>query len=66
MDGPAGFDDDVGIAVTVPRIGNASFDIKYCATCNGAAACVGVITYVSVVPGTHESHRSGVDRSSSG
>jgi acyl-CoA thioester hydrolase len=54
-EGPAGFDDDVAVAVTVPRIGTASFDIEYRATCNGADACVGVITYVSVIPGTHES-----------
>ena len=54
-EGPAGFDDDVAIAVRVPRLGNASFDIEYTATCNGAPACLGIITYVSVVPGTHDS-----------
>jgi acyl-CoA thioester hydrolase len=54
-EGPAGFDDDVAIAVRVPRLGNASLDIEYTATCNGLPACVGVITYVSVVPGTHDS-----------
>jgi acyl-CoA thioester hydrolase len=54
-EGPAGFDDDVAVAVSVPRLGTASFDIEYRATCNGNAACVGVITYVSVVPGTHDS-----------
>ena len=53
--GPAGFDDDVAIAVRVPRLGTASFDIEYTATCNDAPACVGVITYVSVIPGTHDS-----------
>ena len=53
--GPAGFDDDVAIAVRVPRLGNASFDIEYNATCNDTPACVGVLTYVSVVPGTHDS-----------
>jgi acyl-CoA thioester hydrolase len=53
-EGPAGFDDDVAVAVSVPRLGSASFDIEYTATCNGAAACVGVLTYVSVIPGTHE------------
>lgn len=53
--GSAGFDDDVAIAVKVPRLGNASFDLEYIATCNGAPACVGVVTYVSVTPGTHES-----------
>ena len=30
--GPAGFDDDVAIAVSPTRIGNASFDITYTAT----------------------------------
>jgi acyl-CoA thioester hydrolase len=54
-EGPAGFDDDVAIAVRVPRLGNASFDLEYTATCNDVPACVGVITYVSVVPGTHDS-----------
>ena len=53
--GPAGFDDDIAIAVTVPRLGNASLDIEYVATCNGDAACVGLVTYVSVTPGTHDS-----------
>ena len=54
-EGPAGFDDDVAIAVRVPRLGTASFDIEYTATCNDAPACVGVLTYVSVLPGTHDS-----------
>jgi acyl-CoA thioester hydrolase len=54
-EGPAGFDDDVAITVRVPRLGTASLDIEYRATCNGEPACVGVITYVSVVPGTHDS-----------
>jgi acyl-CoA thioester hydrolase len=53
--GPAGFDDDVSVTVAIPRIGNASFDLEYDAACNGNAACVGVITYVSVIPGTHDS-----------
>ena len=35
--GPAGFDDDVAIAVRVPRLGTASFDIEYTATCNDVA-----------------------------
>ena len=53
--GPARFDDDVAIGVSPTRIGNASFDLTYTATIDGAPACTGVITYVSVVPGTHES-----------
>jgi acyl-CoA thioester hydrolase len=59
-EGPAGFDDDVAIAVAPTRIGNASFDLTYTATISTAPAsderaCTGVITYVSVVPGTHDS-----------
>ena len=53
--GPAGFDDDVAVAVRIPRLGNASFDVEYAATCNDAPACIGLLTYVSVVPGTHDS-----------
>jgi acyl-CoA thioester hydrolase len=53
--GPAGFDDDVAIGVLAPRVGAKSFDLRYTATSNGAPACVGTITYVSVVPGTHDS-----------
>ena len=52
--GPAGFDDDVAIAVVPTRLGNASFDITYTATVGDAPACTGVITYVTVVPGTHD------------
>jgi acyl-CoA thioester hydrolase len=54
-EGPAGFDDDVAITVRVPRLGTSSFDIEYCARCNGKPACTGTITYVSVIPGTHDS-----------
>lgn len=53
--GPAGFDDDVAITVRVPRLGTSSFDIEYRARCNGEPACTGTITYVSVIPGTHDS-----------
>ena len=53
-EGPAGFDDDVAIAVEPTRIGNASFDLTYTASIDGSPACTGVITYVSVVPGTHD------------
>jgi len=53
--GPAGFDDDVAIGVLPARVGTKSFDLRYTATSNGAPACVGTITYVSVVPGTHDS-----------
>jgi acyl-CoA thioester hydrolase len=54
-EGPAGFDDDVAIAVSCGRLGRKSFDLVFTATCEGDAACIGTITYVSVVPGTHES-----------
>jgi len=54
-EGPARFDDDVAIEVVPSRIGNASFDLTYSATVGGRGACVGVITYVSVMPGTHDS-----------
>jgi acyl-CoA thioester hydrolase len=53
--GPAGFDDLVDIGVDVARIGTKSFDVRYSATVGGRPACTGVITYVSVVPGTHGS-----------
>ena len=53
-EGPAGFDEDVAIAVRIPRLGTSSFDIEYTATCGGNPACTGVITYVSVTPGTHD------------
>jgi acyl-CoA thioester hydrolase len=54
-EGPARFDDDVAVEVVPSRIGNASFDLTYTATVEGRGACVGVITYVSVTPGTHDS-----------
>ena len=54
-EGPARFEDDVAIAVEPTRVGTSSFDLTYAATANGDPACVGTITYVSVVPGTHTS-----------
>jgi acyl-CoA thioester hydrolase len=53
--GPAGFDDQVDIAVETARLGKASFDVRYTASVDGRAACVGTVTYVSVKPGTQES-----------
>jgi acyl-CoA thioester hydrolase len=53
--GPAGFDDVVDIAVTPTRMGTSSFDVTFTASVRGAPACTGVITYVSVAPGTHDS-----------
>jgi acyl-CoA thioester hydrolase len=53
--GPATFDDPVRIEVTTDRIGNKSFDLRFQASVEGRPACVGVITYVSVTPGTKES-----------
>lgn len=53
--GPAGFDDLVDIAVETARLGKASFDVRFTATLDDQAVCVGTVTYVSVKPGTHES-----------
>ena len=53
--GPAGFDDLVDISVSTARLGNASFDVRYTATIEERAVCVGTVTYVSVKPGTHDS-----------
>jgi len=53
--GPAGFDADVAIEVAPVRIGDASFDVRFAATADGSPACVGTITYVSVVPGSKRS-----------
>ena len=41
--------------MTCPRIGTKSFDVRYTATVDGRRACEGIITYVSVQPGTHDS-----------
>src|SRR5437870_6092017 len=53
--GPAGFDEEVRIAVRPDRLGTKSFDVRFTATVDGRAVCEGVITYVSVKPGTKES-----------
>ena len=53
--GPAGFDEFVDIAVAPSRLGSSSFDLTYTATVGDRPACVGVITYVSVKPDTHDS-----------
>jgi acyl-CoA thioesterase FadM len=53
--GPAGFDDEVAIGVRADRIGDKSFDLRFSASVEGRPACEGVITYVSVKPGTKES-----------
>jgi acyl-CoA thioester hydrolase len=53
--GPAGFDDAVDIAVTCPRIGMKSFDVRFASSIDGRSTCMGTITYVSVKPGTHDS-----------
>lgn len=52
---PATFDDVVRIEVTTDRIGTKSFDLRFRASVEGRPACEGVITYVSVTPGTKES-----------
>jgi acyl-CoA thioester hydrolase len=48
--GPAGFDDNVDIAVEPVRLGTASFDLRFEATLEDRAVCTGTITYVSVTP----------------
>ena len=53
--GPAGFDEFVDIEVAPSRIGTKSFELRYSATVVGRPVCVGLITYVSVIPGTHGS-----------
>ena len=53
--GPAGFDDEVEIAVDPVRLGTASFDLRYTASVAGNTVCTALITYVSVKPGTPES-----------
>jgi len=50
--GPAGFDDDISIAVVPTRLGKSSFDLTYTATVAERPVCKGAVTYVSVVPGT--------------
>jgi acyl-CoA thioester hydrolase len=52
--GPAGFDERVEIAVTPARLGNSSLDLSYTASVEGRPVCTGLITYVSVRPGSHE------------
>ena len=52
--GPAGFDDAVDIAVTCPRIGTKSFDVRYTATWRVGLAASGRSPTFSVA-GTHES-----------
>jgi acyl-CoA thioester hydrolase len=53
--GPAGFDEEVRIVVRPDRIGTKSFDLRYSATVDGREVCEGVVTYVSVVPGSKTS-----------
>lgn len=53
--GPAGFDEFVAITVAPTRLGTKSLDLTYRASVGERPACTGVITYVSVTPGTHDS-----------
>jgi acyl-CoA thioester hydrolase len=53
--GPARFDEVVDVAVSVDRVGTSSFDVRYEASVAERPVCTGVITYVSVRPGHHES-----------
>jgi len=52
--GSATFDDQVSITVRPERIGNKSFDLRFAASVEDRPVCEATITYVSVVPGTHE------------
>lgn len=54
-EGPAGFDDEVSIEVLPDRVGTSSFDLRFVATVDRRPACEGVVTYVSVLPGTKTS-----------
>jgi acyl-CoA thioester hydrolase len=54
-EGPAGFDDCVDVVAEPVRLGTKSLDVRYRASVAGRAACTGVITYVNVLPSTHES-----------
>lgn len=49
--GPAGFDDEVGVAVSAPRLGRSSFDLRHEATVGERPVCAATITYVSITPG---------------
>ena len=53
--GPAGFDDEVDVAVTAPRLGRSSFDLCYDAAVGERPVCTGLVTYVSVTPGENTS-----------
>lgn len=48
--GPAGFDDEIEIAVEPVRLGTKSFDFEYRASVAGRPVCTGRVTYVSVKP----------------
>lgn len=50
--GPAGFDDEIVISVMPTRLGTSSFDLSYTARVGDVPVCAGVVTYVSVKPGT--------------
>ena len=52
--GPAGFDDEVDIAVEPVRLGTASFDLRFTASVAGSTVCTAVVTYVSIRPGSPE------------
>jgi len=53
--GPAGFDELVDVEVLPSRLGNSSLDLRFTATVEDRAVCIGTLTYVSVTPGTHDS-----------
>jgi len=48
-------DEHVDIEVVPTRLGKKSLELTYRASVGERPACTGVITYVSVTPGTHDS-----------
>ena len=48
--GPAGFDEEIEIAVIPVRLGTKSFDLRYEAAVAGRQVCSATLTYVSVKP----------------
>jgi acyl-CoA thioester hydrolase len=46
--GPAGLEDQIGVALRASRLGTASFDLHFLAEVGGRGVCEATITYVSV------------------
>ena len=52
---PARFDEWIDIVVEPTRIGTKSFDLRYTASVGERPACIGVVTYVAIQPGSNAS-----------